>query len=37
MKRTFEDIAGPLALDLRVPAGRVAVTAEETSRREVDL
>jgi hypothetical protein len=37
MKRTFEDIAGPLALDLRVPAGHVAVTAEETSRLEVDL
>src|SRR3712207_788232 len=37
MKRTFEDITGPLALDLRLAAGRIVVAAAETTRLDVDL
>jgi hypothetical protein len=37
MKRSFDDITGPLTLDLHVPAGRIAVSAEETTRLEVEL
>jgi Putative adhesin len=37
MKRTFDDITAPLALDLRVAAGRIAVAAEDTTQLEVEL
>ena len=37
MKRTFDDVALPLAFDLRVPAGAIAVTAEETSQVDIEL
>jgi Putative adhesin len=37
MRRTFDDLTGPLSLDLRVPAGSVAVDAVETSQLEVEL
>ena len=37
MKRAFDDITGPLALDLQVAAGRIAVTAENTTTLEVEL
>jgi Putative adhesin len=37
MRRTFDNVTGPLSLDLRVPAGSIAVDAVETSQLDVEL
>jgi hypothetical protein len=37
MKRTFEHVTSPLGLDLRMPAGSIAVDAEDITEVEVEL
>lgn len=37
MKRTFEHVTGPLTLDLRIPAGSIAVDAEDITDVDVEL